>query len=169
MVIPTEAQIWAALEEVTDPEIPVISVVDLGIIQEVTRTEEGVRVAVTPTFAGCPALHVIQDDIRAAVIGAGVPPAGVEIAIDLDPPWTSERITEKGRAQLKAIGLAPPERVPAGGGLLALDEIPILDGIVCPFCDSTETRLESPFGPTMCRSLYYCHSCQQPFEKFKAL
>jgi ring-1,2-phenylacetyl-CoA epoxidase subunit PaaD len=91
------------------------------------------------------------------------------VEVRLSPAWTSERSTESGRQKLKEIGLAPPERVPANGGIIALDSIDLLDGVECPFCNSRETVLESAFGPTMCRSLYYCHSCQQPFEKFKAL
>ena len=165
----TETDIWQALESVADPEIPVVSVVELGIIQGVTLNERGATIAMTPTFAGCPALYVMQEEIEQAVVDLGLPPEQVHVQVKLDPPWSSERITEPGRAKLASIGLAPPERVPAGGGLIALDDITLADGIECPFCQSRDTQLESPFGPTMCRSLYYCHACKQPFEKFKAL
>lgn len=162
-------QVWNALDQVTDPEIPVISIVELGIVQQVEVRDGEVYVGITPTFAGCPALYVMKEDVRSAVEGLGVPSDEVKVEVVLDPPWSSERITEAGRHKLKQIGLAPPERVPAEGGLIALDEILLADGITCPFCDSQHTYLESPFGPTMCRSLYYCNNCQQPFEKFKAL
>jgi ring-1,2-phenylacetyl-CoA epoxidase subunit PaaD len=165
----SEKKVWQALDFVTDPEIPVVSVVELGIVQSVEVHDGEVRVAITPTFAGCPALYLMKEEVRAAVERLGVPAKDVTVEVQLDPPWTSERISESGRQKLKEIGLAPPERVPADGGLIALDEIALIDGIACPFCDSRQTELESPFGPTMCRSLYYCHSCQQPFEKFKAL
>lgn len=164
-----EQQVWQALESVTDPEIPVVSLVELGIIQGVEVRDGEVYVALTPTFAGCPALYVMKDEVRQAITGLGVPNEDVRVEVVLSPPWSSERITEEGRRKLKEIGLAPPERVPAQGGLIALDSIQLLDGIACPFCDSHNTHLESPFGPTMCRSLYYCNGCKQPFEKFKAL
>jgi ring-1,2-phenylacetyl-CoA epoxidase subunit PaaD len=169
MVELQERAVWNALDKVTDPEIPVISVVELGIVQEVDVRDDQVEVAITPTFAGCPALYVMKEDIQCAIEQLGVEPDRISVNVRLNPPWTSERITEEGRRKLKEIGLAPPERVPAEGGIIALDSIELADGIVCPFCDSRDTRLESPFGPTMCRSLYYCHSCKQPFEKFKAL
>jgi len=165
-----EKQVWTILDTVTDPEIPVVSLVELGIIQKVEVRDGEVYVAMTPTFAGCPALDVMKQDIRAAFVAQGLAKDELRIEIVLDPAWTSERISETGRQKLKEIGLAPPERVPANGGIIALDSILLLgDGIVCPFCDSRDTQLESPFGPTMCRALYYCHTCQQPFEKFKAL
>ncbi|MCB0076801.1 MAG: phenylacetate-CoA oxygenase subunit PaaJ [Anaerolineales bacterium] len=165
----TEAAVWSALDAVTDPEIPVVSVVELGIIQGVTVDAQGVTVAMTPTFAGCPALYLMQEEIAQAVVDLGLSPEQVQVQLQLDPPWSSERITESGRVKLASIGLAPPERVPSAGGLIAVDEIMLADGVECPFCHSHATELESPFGPTMCRSLYYCHGCKQPFEKFKAL
>lgn len=164
-----EKELWQALDSVADPEIPVVSVVELGIIQRAELRDGEVYVAITPTFAGCPALYVMKEEIRAAVEGLGVPTEDITVEVVLSPAWTSERISEEGRRKLKEIGLAPPERVPAGGGLIALDSIELVDGIECPFCDSTDTQLESAFGPTMCRSLYYCNGCKQPFEKFKAL
>lgn len=165
----TQQAVWNALDTVTDPEIPVVSVVELGIIQDVEVRDGEVYVAMTPTFAGCPALYLMKDEIRAAVENLGVPSADVTVEVKLSPAWTSERITESGRRKLKEIGLAPPDRVPSNGGIIALDSIAFLDGVECPFCDSRDTILESPFGPTMCRTLYYCNGCQQPFEKFKAL
>lgn len=164
----TPDRVWQALDTVPDPEIPMVSIVELGIVQGVTVDESGVTVAITPTFAGCPALYLMREQSAEAVQALGVPAAQVRVKVVLDPPWTTERISESGRAKLKSIGLAPPERVPSGG-LIALDDILLDDGIVCPFCDSRQTVLESPFGPTLCRATYYCHHCHQPFEKFKSL
>ncbi|MCB9435668.1 MAG: phenylacetate-CoA oxygenase subunit PaaJ [Anaerolineales bacterium] len=160
-----DAQIWQLLESVSDPEIPVISVVDMGIIQGVAVSADGtVQVSMTPTFAGCPALEMMQADIRAALEGAGY--ERVQIDVVLNPPWTSERISTEGRRKLKEFGLAPPPPMQGGvdGAMLLF-----LDAIGCPFCDSTNTRLESPFGPTLCRAIYYCNNCHQPFELFKPL
>lgn len=160
-----EAQIWQILESVADPEIPVISVVDMGIIQGVAISADGtVRVSMTPTFAGCPALEMMQTDIRSALQVAGY--EQVQVDVVLNPPWTSERISAEGRRKLKEFGLAPPPPMQGGtdGAMLLF-----LDAIGCPFCDSTNTRLESPFGPTLCRAIYYCNNCHQPFELFKPL
>jgi ring-1,2-phenylacetyl-CoA epoxidase subunit PaaD len=164
-----ERAIWQALNGVADPEIPVVSVVELGIVQQVEVRDGEVYVAITPTFAGCPALYMMKDNIRDAILDLGVPASDVQVEVKLSPAWSSERITAEGRRKPKEIGLAPPERVPGNGGLIALDTIELADGIECPFCDSRDTVLESAFGPTMCRSLYYCNQCKQPFEKFKAL
>jgi ring-1,2-phenylacetyl-CoA epoxidase subunit PaaD len=163
-----EQTAWQILDTVTDPEIPVVSLVEMGIIQKVEVRDGEVYVAMTPTFSGCPALHVMKDDIRAAFVAHGIATEDIVVQTVLEPAWTSERISEAGRQKLKSIGLAPPERVPSNGGIIAITDI-LLNGIECPFCNSHNTEMESPFGPTMCRSLYYCHDCQQPFEKFKAL
>ncbi len=160
-----EAQVWEVLQSVPDPEIPTVSVVELGIVHEVAVGPDGsVRVAMTPTFAGCPATEMMQQDIREALAGAGV----TEIAVDVvfDPPWTSDRISAEGRRKLKEFGLAPPPPVQGrGDGAMIL----LVEQIACPFCDATNTRLESPFGPTLCRAIYYCNSCKQSFEMFKPL
>ncbi len=168
------AAIWRALETVVDPEIPVLSVVDLGIIADVRVGEGGVGVDVTPTFAGCPALSMIREQIRSAIEALGE--STVVVNLVYDPPWTSERLSEAGRAKLKEIGLSPPmrvatlDRVEANrtlcgnfGGFPPAD----LDLIPCPYCDSLRTELESLFGPTLCRSIHYCHACRQSFEHFK--
>lgn len=157
----TEREVWEALEAVKDPEIPVVSVVEMGIIQRVAVDDEAVRVTMTPTFTGCPAIDLMRDSIRERLAELGV--ANAEVDVSLDPPWTSDRITASGRAKLKTIGLAPPA---AHGGIIEVD---LLAPVHCPFCGSPNTAMENPFGPTLCRALYYCHACQQPFEKFKAL
>ncbi len=158
--ITTEA-IWQALDEVKDPEIPVVSLVEMGIVREVEVTAEGVTVTMTPTFAGCPALHAMKADIEAKLTNLGV--ESVEVRQVLSPPWTSDWITEAARQKLKDFGLAPPQR---HGGQT---EILLLDTAACPYCDSTNTTIKNTFGPTLCRAIYYCNNCQQPFEQFKPL
>ncbi len=151
------ADLWAALAEVPDPEIPVISVVDLGIIRSVERDAERVRVEVMPTFVACPALDIIRDTIRARL--EGFAPV-VEVVTTFAEPWTTERITPEGRRKLRASGFAPP--VPGEEAILPAAP-------ACPYCGSHHTALENPFGPTLCRAIYYCHDCHQPFEQFKAV
>lgn len=151
--------IWDALETVTDPEIPVLNVVDMGIIADVRVEGEKIVIDMTPTFVGCPALDVIRENLRAALIAVGETETTVNVVFD--PPWTSDRISEVGRRKLKEFGLAPPaERC-------ASTRTPELDRVACPFCDSSNTELESLFGPTLCRSIHYCRDCLQPFEHFK--
>ncbi len=153
--------IWKALDSVTDPEIPLVNVIEMGIIAGVRIEADCVVIDMTPTFVGCPALDVIRENIRAAV--SAVTPAQVRVNVVFDPPWTSERISETGRQKLKAFGLAPPGDRCSGGSMQTLDGTP------CPYCNSMETDLESIFGPTLCRSIHYCRSCRQSFEHFKAI
>jgi ring-1,2-phenylacetyl-CoA epoxidase subunit PaaD len=157
----TVAAVWAALEAVKDPEIPVISVVDLGLVREVRVDEDRVSISMTPTFLGCPAIEVMQTEIASRVRALGA--AVVEVEIQLYPPWTSDQITDHGRALLKEFGLAPPLR---HNGLI---QIMFSEEATCPHCGSGRTEQKNPFGATLCRALHYCHDCQQPFEQFKAL
>jgi ring-1,2-phenylacetyl-CoA epoxidase subunit PaaD len=152
-------RVWNALELVCDPEIPVISVVEMGIIADVTITDGKVTVEMTPTFAGCPALDVIRKNVGDAVREAGF--ADVRVDVVFNPPWTSDRISPEGRRKLKEFGLAPPGK--------ACGEISeaTLARVSCPFCDSANTTLESIFGPTLCRAIHYCNACRQSFEQFK--
>lgn len=164
----TEAAILAALDAVKDPEIPVVSVVELGIVQAVTIEGDAVRVVITPTFSGCPALHVMRQEIEACVLGLGA--RQVTVDIQLDPPWTSDRITPGARERMRAIGLAPPPPAARRAFQVDLALLPAEEASpACPFCGSRDTALENAFGPTICRSIHYCHACQQPFEQFKAL
>ena len=156
-----EKTVWQALEEVKDPEIPVVSVVELGVVRDVIVEGDGVVVKITPTFSGCPALHVIERDIEAKVRSLEVGDVTVETV--LYPPWTTDWITDEGRQKLKGFGLAPPMK---HGGRL---EITFYDLAACPYCDSADTTIKNTFGPTLCRAIYYCNECQQPFEQFKAL
>jgi ring-1,2-phenylacetyl-CoA epoxidase subunit PaaD len=148
---------------VMDPEIPMVSVVELGIIQRVAVEDGGRRVVVTmtPTFTGCPALTAMREEIAERVGELGVDE--VAVPISFDPPWTSDRIGESARLKMRSIGLEPPIR--HGGRIEATLEARAR----CPYCGSDQTELENPFGPTLCRAIHYCRSCQQPFEQFKAL
>ena len=157
----TEEQVWSALEDVKDPEIPMVSVVELGIVQKIEVETEGVRVTITPTFSGCPAMDVMRQGIADRVRALDV--EDVEVIISLTPRWTSDRIAASARERMKTIGLAPPAK---HGGELDLELLPL---VRCPYCGSSDTVTENPFGPTLCRALHYCNSCQQPFEQFKGL
>jgi len=157
-----EVAIWDALAGVADPEIPAVSVVDMGMIREVSTSGETARVVVLPTFTGCPAIAEIISDVKAAVEKVpGVDAA--EIDTSFDPPWTTDRITEDGRRKLTEFGLAPP----TGNAPVLITEIGLPRAAKCPFCGSTNTHNENPFGPTPCRALYYCNECRNPFEQFK--
>lgn len=159
MSLPSPDQIWQALHAVKDPEIPVVSVVELGIVREVIVTTDKVTVTMTPTFSGCPALHVMKAGIEERIKRLGV--VNVEVTVALSPRWTTDWITEEARAKLKAFGLAPPPTVAGDSNVM------FLDVAACPYCDSNDTTIKNTFGPTLCRTIYYCNACQQPFEQFK--
>ena len=161
MLTLTEPQIWQALHDVKDPEIPVVSVVEMGIVRDVWVEGGRVTVAMTPTFAGCPALHVIREEIARRVRALGA--SEVEVQTVLTPPWTSDWITDEARAKLKAFGLSPPAR---HGGDVALI---LFDHASCPRCGSDDTSLRNSFGSTLCRTIYTCNTCKETFEQFKAL
>jgi len=156
-----EETILRALEDVKDPEIPVISVVELGVIRAVRVEVDCVTVDMTPTFAGCPALAVMQAEVENRVRELGA--AEVRVRLVLSPPWSTDWISHAAREKLRAFGLAP---APLHGGLI---QIMFSEDAVCPNCGSSHTTLKNSFGPTLCRALYYCNGCQQPFEQFKAL
>ena len=161
-VATVEDRVWEALGTVLDPEIPAVSVVDMGMIREVTVEDGAARVVVLPTFTGCPAIPIIERDVAAAVSSVeGV--ASVHVSTSFDPPWTDSRITEDGRRKLKDFGLAPP----TGAGPVLITQIGLPAVARCPFCGSGDTRAENAFGPTPCRALYYCEACRNPFEQFK--
>lgn len=159
----TSEIIWSALDDVKDPEIPVVSVVEMGIVREVCLSQDATHavVTMTPTFVGCPALISMREEIVERIQALGV--ARVEVQVALNPPWTSQWINESARAKLKAIGFAPP---PRHAGQI---DMALLRQAVCPNCDSSDTTLDNMFGPTACRALYYCNHCQQSFEQFKPL
>ena len=159
----TEEQVWHALAEVPDPEIPVVSVVDLGVVRGVRVDDGRVHVEFTPTFLGCPALEVMRSQMAERVAALGAEP---EIEVVLDDSWSTDRITPEGREKLRAAGFAPPAPREAGGPQLVQLQA---NGFRCPYCGSRDTALENIFGPTPCRSLRYCRSCRQPFEQFKTI
>ena len=159
----TERAVWAALAEIPDPEIPVVSLVDLGVVRDVAVEGDRVRVEFTPTFLGCPALEVMRDAMAEKVRELGGEP---EVAVITDDSWSTDRITPAGREKLRTSGFAPPAPREVGGPTL----VQLQSGVFrCPYCSSTRTRLENIFGPTPCRSVRYCDSCRQPFEQFKTI
>jgi ring-1,2-phenylacetyl-CoA epoxidase subunit PaaD len=159
----TEQQVWDALAEIPDPEIPVISLVDLGVIRSVEVSSDQVRVEFTPTFLGCPALEVMRDAMTERIGALG---AEADVQVVSDDSWSTDRITPAGREKLRASGFAPPTpRVNGQPKLVQLQS----NAFRCPYCGSQETALENIFGPTPCRSLRYCTSCRQPFEQFKTI
>jgi ring-1,2-phenylacetyl-CoA epoxidase subunit PaaD len=157
--------VWAALAEVPDPEIPVVSVVDLGIVRSVELDGERLRVELLPTFVGCPALDVIRDAVTARL--AGMAPE-IQVEMTFAEPWTSERITADGRRKLRESGFAPPGPHPHGDEPL-FATIATRPQATCPWCGSRDTDLENLFGPTLCRAIFWCNRCRQPFEQFKAI
>jgi ring-1,2-phenylacetyl-CoA epoxidase subunit PaaD len=159
----TASDVWRAFAEIPDPEIPVVSLVDLGVIRSVDVRGGHVEVEFTPTFLGCPALEVMKRALEAKVAELGAEP---EVRVVQDDSWSTDKITPAGREKLRAAGFAPPApRNAAAPHLVQLRA----NVFRCPYCNSTQTRLENIFGPTPCRSLRYCESCRQPFEQFKTI
>jgi ring-1,2-phenylacetyl-CoA epoxidase subunit PaaD len=155
--------VWDALGEIADPEIPVISIVDLGVVRDVRIDGERVEVEFTPTFMGCPALETMRLQMQEAIRRLGAEP---DVRVILDDSWSTDLITPGGREKLRAAGFAPPAPRSAGTPtLIQLERGPFR----CPWCDSVDTKLENVFGPTPCRSLRYCNACRQPFEQFKTI
>lgn len=161
----TREQAWKVLEAVPDPEIPVVSVIELGIVREVdSGTGGALRVVVTPTYSGCPATEVIAEDIRSALLAAGADSVSVETR--LSPAWTTDWITVDARDKLRAYGIVPPgERSPDGGQPIRF----VRRQLPCPRCGSIDTVRVSEFGSTACKALYRCKSCLEPFEYFKPI
>jgi ring-1,2-phenylacetyl-CoA epoxidase subunit PaaD len=162
----TPAQIWQILENVVDPEVPVLSVVDLGIIRYVDVSERTggvhVKITITPTYSGCPAMDMIAANIRMELLLSGV--HEVEIIHQLSPAWTTDWMTETGKAKLKEYGIAPPvAKLSACAGMEADEQ----QGIECPRCGSHRTNVISHFGSTACKALHQCSDCKEPFDYFK--
>ncbi len=165
-----EDRVWAALAAVHDPEIPPCSIVDLGIVERVEVSGSQIEVDLLPTFAGCPALDVIEADVTAAIeaVAGG---RDVRLRFVYAPPWTSDRITEQGTEALRIYGITPPDSASEPGGgkvFVPLTELQTAGpALTCAFCGSRQTVLESSFGPTLCRSIHFCQACRNPFEGFK--
>jgi ring-1,2-phenylacetyl-CoA epoxidase subunit PaaD len=158
-----EEQVWEALAEIPDPEIPVISLVELGVIRGVEVQDGRVRVDFTPTFLGCPAVEVMQSAMAERIRELGAEP---EVRVVADDSWSTDRISPEGRQKLREAGFAPPAPREAGAPTLVQLQS---RAFRCPYCGSSDTTLENIFGPTPCRSLRYCRSCRQPFEQFKTI
>ncbi len=159
----TVDEVWTALGDVPDPEIPVISLVDLGVVHGVRVDGRRVTVTLTPTFLGCPALDAMRRALETKLTALGAEP---EVEIEHRHGWRTDRITPAGRERLRAAGFAPP--APRGASAPQLVQLQS-KAFRCPYCGSSETRLENLFGPTPCRSIRYCESCRQPFEQFKTI
>ncbi len=167
-------QIWEMLNQITDPEIPVISIVDLGIVRDVKLSPtplvekgQGVEVLITPTYSGCPAMDVISMNIRMELMQKGF--SNIKITQQLSPAWTTDWMTEKGKAQLKAYGIAPPQSLSEKSNSNRIDKMLFKDEVIveCPQCHSKNTKLLSQFGSTACKALYQCMDCKEPFDYFK--
>jgi ring-1,2-phenylacetyl-CoA epoxidase subunit PaaD len=152
MTVPiTEDTVRTLLGAVHDPEIPTVSIVDLGLIHTIVVADERIEIELLPTFVACPALEVIRSTVADAIGSLGRP---VDVAFTFAVPWTTDRLTAAGQAGLRAAGIAPPAE---------------LSAVRCPFCDGSNVAMDSAFGPTLCRSLFYCRACRQPFEAFKPI
>ncbi|GAA4459127.1 1,2-phenylacetyl-CoA epoxidase subunit PaaD [Rurimicrobium arvi] len=160
MVI-TNEHIWALLEQVPDPEVPVLSVVDLGVVRDVAVTgPDAVTITITPTYSGCPAMDMISMNIRMALLEAGI--KDIRIESRLSPAWTTDWMSDEGKRKLKEYGIAPPVNPSGPDGLFqSREQVP------CPHCNSTHTELISQFGSTSCKALYRCLDCKEPFDYFK--
>ncbi len=161
----SEAQAWKVLDTVPDPEVPVVSVVELGIVRELHCRADGITVVVTPTYSGCPATEVIGQTIRDSLTAAGA--GRVELETRLDPAWTSDWIGEAAREKLRAYGIVPPTGKAAVGAAQPIRFVH--KTLTCPRCGSNDTERLSEFGSTACKATYRCKSCLEPFEYFKPI
>jgi ring-1,2-phenylacetyl-CoA epoxidase subunit PaaD len=158
----TEKEIWHYLKEVKDPEVPVLTIVDLGIVRSVNLNNELLTIIITPTYSGCPAMKTIEDDIHAKLSKEGI--TKVEIETVLSPAWTTDWLSEEGRQKLHEYGIAPPEDEVDKSVLFAEPT-----KVSCPLCGSRNTRMVSQFGSTACKAHYQCNDCLEPFDYFKCL
>lgn len=155
-------EIWNVLNTIPDPEVPAINIVELGVVRDVALTDKNVKVTMTPTYSGCPAMKAMEMAVHEALKAMGYK---VDIAIVYKPAWTTEWMSDETKAKLKVYGIAPPPK-------LTFEHLhplsaPKTTEVNCPFCDSTNTKLSSQFGSTACKALYFCEHCHQPFELFK--
>ncbi|MBF6596337.1 MAG: phenylacetate-CoA oxygenase subunit PaaJ [Thermaceae bacterium] len=155
-------EIWEALSRVPDPEIPVVNVVEMGILREVRIDGDKAILTMTPTFSGCPALHAIRESLETVVRALGFE---AQVQIVLSPPWSTDWITAEAREKLLRYGIAPPNPALAEAGLIQLELSPTR----CPRCGSFDTSVKNTFGPTLCKSIHVCNNCLEPFESFKAV
>ncbi len=156
----TEKEIWDLLEQISDPEIPVLTIIDLGVVRTIEFENEKAIITITPTYSGCPAMQVIEDDIKALLKHI----IEVEIKYTLSPAWSTDWISENGRVKLKEYGIAPPEHEIDKSVLFAEPT-----KVTCPRCNTKNTRMVSQFGSTACKAQYQCNECLEPFDYFKCL
>jgi ring-1,2-phenylacetyl-CoA epoxidase subunit PaaD len=159
--LPTRDELFDILDAVKDPEVPVVSVVELGIVRDANATDAGIVITITPTYSGCPAMREIEEEIERALEDRGLGP--VSIRTTYTPAWTTDWITPTAREKLEAYGIAPPGR--------ANDDelVPLVRAVRCPYCKSTNTERKSAFGSTACKAIWVCRECRQPFEEFKPI
>jgi ring-1,2-phenylacetyl-CoA epoxidase subunit PaaD len=158
----TENEIWDYMEEVYDPEVPVLTIVDLGIVRNITYQGECCKITITPTYSGCPAMKRIEEDVIQKLDEKGI--GNVEVDLVLSPAWTTDWLSDSGRKKLKKYGIAPPENEVDKSVLFSEPTI-----VPCPKCDSKDTKLVSQFGSTACKAHYQCNHCLEPFDYFKCL
>ncbi len=159
----SKERVWELLSQVTDPEIPVLNIVEMGIVRDVSIQNGSLKISITPTYSGCPAMHAIEQEIRSELRRAGFDHA--EIRTIFAPPWTTDWLTDHARQKLKDYGIAPP----SPRDHKDKESSSNWETQSCPYCDSPNTELRSPFGSTACKALHYCNACQQPFESFKCI
>ncbi len=152
------AGLYALLSSVCDPEIPVLTLQDLGVLRDISIVDDEIKVTITPTYSGCPAMEAMRSDIESTLADAGY--QKVDVQQSLSPAWTTDWMTEDGRDKLRAYGIAPPATTTCGK---------ISGAIECPQCTSSEVKLISEFGSTACKALYQCRQCQEPFDYFKCI
>jgi len=170
----TLARVWAALDQLSDPEIPVITLREMGILRDVRAADGGLEVVITPTYSGCPAMGQIEDDVRTTVQGLGI---AARVVTQLAPAWTTDWMTDAAKDKLRAYGIAPPQGRCAGDAASQQQATNVLrfvrgaaepaPAVPCPHCGSTHTVESSHFGSTACKALYKCLDCQEPFDYFK--
>lgn len=168
-----EEKIWSWLKEVTDPEIPVLNIVEMGIARSVdVRVEDGIEkvlVKITPTYSGCPAMSAIEQEVKLKLAEKGLEKENFEVKKDFSETWTTDWMTEEAKAKLKDYGIAPPDRTSADNEDDFLMSLKSTKVVPCPYCDSLNTELQSEFGSTACKAQYYCKDCEEPFEHFKCI
>ena len=159
----TRDEVFGILHTVPDPEVPVISVVELGVVRDVEIVGRHITVTMTPTYSGCPAMREMEADVKAALLSRGAD--SVEVRMVLTPAWTTDWIGPDAREKLRRYGIAPPGKADTGGFVTLTRARP---AVPCPFCGSAETRLQSEFGSTACKAIHTCSACGSPFDEFKA-
>lgn len=161
----SKEQIWSWLQEVTDPEIPVLNIVEMGIARNVEIEDDKVIIKITPTYSGCPAMSAIEQEIKLKMAEKGL--ENFEVKKDFSETWTTDWMTGEAKKKLKEYGIAPPGKTSEEDDFL--QSLKSTKVVPCPYCDSLDTELQSEFGSTACKAQYYCHDCEEPFEHFKCI